>query len=520
MLSNDPTCANGCATNTDPLCPPNQQFQQNCPTDDCNAVPDGWTYCPQDFLTPMAGKLQPAFRVFMQGHSAIMQFFFDYKQIPDSSGKVDFKLVFKNVDSVKLWDFYDGNYVTWGEWYYKQRDFVVAQDYAAPTLTLQVGTISGYDGAGLPIVTPTLVHQGCQTTSGITPMHTVLIYRTDPANPCCEQLIQKTVVTTNPGGSEMTLEPGFSGDAGFTFQKGDKVKILYKSRNDCCEIDNRFSESPSTAKRAYVQHFGYEICFNKCEINKAYATQGGAMDVIKNKIFHHNLGIVREMAMAAYLGRNRGWVCCGCDELPAETQGLITAIYDADARDPGLGLITSLHNALTDEDKIRHLLCELFKAQNSGILRPGETITWIVNEKAATAMMYWNKARCQFTCTTYNKSDGSDGSRSYAVNLPKIQTPNGSIEIVQDHLLSELYPNEWVILMVPRRLLSLTTRRNYKYDFLTGKMETNMLGFQMEEVTPFKQHECRCYDVWTEFAMIIAGADSGAYRMVMGIQGC
>ena len=70
---------------------------------------------------------------------------------------------------------------------------------------------------------------------------------------------------------------------------------MYSSRNDCCPIVNKFPDNPSVAKRGYLQHFGYEISFNKCEINKAYASPLGAMTSVQNKLFNASLRMTREM---------------------------------------------------------------------------------------------------------------------------------------------------------------------------------------------------------------------------------
>jgi hypothetical protein len=48
----------------------------NCASDPC-LLGQGQSYFPEQFLNQMAGNLFPALQVFKNGHSSIMQFFFD-----------------------------------------------------------------------------------------------------------------------------------------------------------------------------------------------------------------------------------------------------------------------------------------------------------------------------------------------------------------------------------------------------------------------------------------------------------
>jgi hypothetical protein len=64
---------------------------------------------------------------------------FDYEQTLDpNSGKMLQNIVFKSLPSVQFGDFYDGNFITWGERYFTPTDFVITQDYVNPTLELQI----------------------------------------------------------------------------------------------------------------------------------------------------------------------------------------------------------------------------------------------------------------------------------------------------------------------------------------------------------------------------------------------
>jgi hypothetical protein len=96
--------------------------------------------------------------------------------------------------------------------------------------------------------------------------------------------------------------------------------------------------------------------------------------------------------------------------------------------------------------------------------------------------------------------------------LPVIQTPNGRTELRFCRILSELYPNEGVIIFLPQDLITLTARPNMIVNVGNGtfKMSTSnaTLGLRIEDATQPGQHECKSYDIFTEAAYIIMGLDS------------
>ena len=118
-----------------------------------------------------------------------------------------------------------------------------------------------------------------------------------------------------------------------------------------------------------------------------------------------------------------------------------------------------------------------------------------------------------FTGFTVNTNDNTNKN----FGLPIINTPNGRIEFMQDVLLTEMYPNEGIMIALPKSMIGMTTRPNQSIEVPTGSIKKATLGFNFEDVTMPKQHEIRSYDVWTEMAIVIAGIDSGAYRMIQWI---
>ena len=112
-MTNDPSCF-PCNLDTTPCSVDNVQHNVPYSTTPCSPNMNA-AYFPNDYLTPMAGKIMPMRRVFQDQFRGIADFFFDYDTaISDTTAKTtDIKLVFKNVANINLGQFYDGNYITW-----------------------------------------------------------------------------------------------------------------------------------------------------------------------------------------------------------------------------------------------------------------------------------------------------------------------------------------------------------------------------------------------------------------------
>lgn len=470
-------------------------------------------YFPEQFLTPMAGKTLPMRKVFQDQFRWIADFLFDYDEVVSDTGHVQTNLVFKSLPGVKLdpsW--VNGEFVSRWERYHKPQDFYITQDYGTATNTITVWLPDGSGG-----FTPSLWSDYTTFWWGsLKVWATVLIYQNDPADAtpdCCANVIQRTIVAINTANNEITLE-AWTPASGFTFRAWDKVKFLYKSRNDCQIIDNTFGMIPASAYRSYLQHYSYTITFQKKELNTAYATPNGAQDFVKNRLFHGNLQMVREMIFSFYRGRNRGMLQ---DSTPCETQGYLTGIESAQANNPDLKLITSTGNMTTDDQIVRHILDELLKVQSSWLVDTGATVTMLCNQKALAGMLKLNAAWNKFAGTTVQISQNV--SKDFVT--PVIQTPNWNTQMKYDKILTELYPNEWVILFVPENTMSLVARPNQTVDYVNGAwLVKSQLWVKVEDVTTEKQHECREFDVYTEAALMISGLESGAHRWIKEFNVC
>lgn len=494
-----------------------------------------------DYLLAMQGKLLPMYKTFQQSYSTVSKFLFDYvTDIQD--GKPMTRLAIKAIPQISLAPFLNGNFVTWGEYNFRPVDFVISEDPAIPAPVVGFSFFAAYMTD--PAVTLTGVQInginaiGADYSTGgqgfLSVGDTILIYSTaewnddtqqrecNPDN-CCSTVIQKTIIDIHPVTGLVTLESCI-GEDDPAFCPGDRIVRLYKSRNDGDRITNSFGILPNTAKRSYLQHFGYTVNFAKGELNMAYASENGVKDFIANRMFHSNLAMMREVAFAFYRGRNRGQAYGGGVFGPAtinpqstETQGLITGILDANMRNPQLDLVRSMHNLITDDDRVRHILNSILAVQNSGFNRPGQKVTMVCNQHAITALLKMNSAWNRFTGVTVNTNDNTNKD----FGLPIIRTPSGDIEFTNCELLTEMYPDEGVIIYGFRDLISAVTRENQKIQFESGGVNKASVGFNFVETTlPGQQgsgHEYHTYDVFTEFAIIIAGFDAGAWRMDLGL---
>jgi hypothetical protein len=163
-----------------------------------------------------------------------------------------------------------------------------------------------------------------------------------------------------------------------------------------------------------------------------------------------------------------------------------------------------MHNLITDDDRVRHILNSILTVQNSGFNRPGQKVTMVCNQQSITALLKMNNAWNRFTGVSVQSTDNTNKS----FDLPIIRTPSGDVEFTNCEILSEMYPDEGVIVYGFRDLISAVTRENQKIQFESGGITKASIGRSFIETTlPGQQgsgHEYSTYDVFSEFAMIVA----------------
>ncbi len=465
----------------------------------------------------------------MTNYPTIAQLLFDYDELMDPSGNNNSKpmqvLSYKSFPNMELQTTFDGNRYLWSEWKYEEDDFYVFQDEAAPTNTFYIANKAG---AAVDIV----------ATKKLAIDDTVLFYANDPAEDyapggdvdCCSSWIQRTITNveteTSPGPTlgyaKITVEgapfiaKGVQADADYNGTgvpyPGDLVQRLFHSRNDCEIITNTVHTSPYDMKQSYIQHLGYTIDIDKSSLNKAYDTENGVMEYLRQRFRGANMKMINESARAFYFGRNRTSANVPGNP-PGETLGLINGIINAQAVKPELRLIRSAANLLTDDDKVRLILEMIMAVQNSGMVPRGSVTTMICDEKAMASMMKMNSAWNKFTGFTVNRNDNIQKD----FTLPVIQTPNGKTELMQCSTWTRLTRNSGQILFISKDLVGLRARKNATFDLNTGGINISTQGFNIADVTDLRQHECREYDIRTEMSIIIGGLDTGAHMILEGL---
>lgn len=473
----------------------------------CYAPAGNWgKYRLEDFLIPMQGKVLPMRKVFDTQAQGVTNLLFDVQANPDPENwQASIKFLFKNLDGVNLDDMQQGTYITRWEWYYKEQEFVVTQDYATPTNTITIGTV---DSSG--VITPWL---GSDYSGNpiIKVWSELQIFQNDPADPdpdCTANIIQKTVIATDTTTGQVTLETG-TPSAWFTFREWDRVRKLYHTRNDCEVITNTFDIIPNNAYRSYTQHFDYRITFTKKELNTAYATPRGAVDAVLNRIYHGNLALVRSIANAAFFGRNRdmAWTQKG------QTMGIYTEINRVAAA--WLDVISSAANATGDADLVNLMLNEILAVQNSWIVNQGDDIVILCNQNAINALMKVQQAFNHLTWFTVNTNEKFRKS----FGLPIIETPMGSVEYMTDRVLSDTFKHEWVVIIMPKKSIAVRSRKYKEVNIaMNWQLVRRELWIEIKDVTANDKHECKEYDVMTELNIMVMGADSWAIRMITGIK--
>ena len=201
-----------------------------------------------------------------------------------------------------------------------------------------------------------------------------------------------------------------------------------------------------------------------------------------------------------------------------ETHWVLTAIRDGQARNPGLKLITDMGAVLQDDDKVRLIFSELLKIQDSGWITDNEPVTILMNRVWANAMLGMQRAWSNFLGITFNMNNNTQKEFDY----PIISTPAGSIKYEYCEFLSDLYPNEGMLVMFPKSAMAMTTRENARViaQWTGLGVEAYELAAKFEDVSDPKDTECRIYRTMLEFATVFMGVDSGAFRWIKWIREC
>ncbi len=502
------------------------------------------------YLNHLAGQKIPMFRARNEKYPMIARLLFDMDEYTGPSTEANATkpiniLTFKSLPNMETLPSLDGNMFLWTEYKKEFPEVYVVRDQTNTNILL-LG-----DAAGMPIdLSSTDLRYRNLFEAG----DTILVYANgneteDPD--CCSRMEQRTVVSVDtevwvgPQGSQtyvkLTLEntPTTGADlwsisvkgynfapntvrpelntSGITYA-GDRVLKLYNGRNDCDTITASYQENPYARKHSYIQHISFKHDVTKQELNRSYAEENGVQSYLATKMQGLSEQMVDQMASAFYMARNRnpnnsvsytrpdGTTAF----LPGETMGVLPGLFDAHYMNPHKGLIQSARNLLIDEDKVRLVLEQLLQVQMSGAIKRGSTVTMVMDSMAISKFMQMNNAWNKFTGFMVTKTDNVHKE----FTLPVIHTPYGPTEIMTCYKFEQLMNNTGNILFFPRDLVKFTQRENDYYDINTGAISKSAPGFRFEDVTLPWQHECKTYDIRTEFCIIIWMIESGAWRLI------
>jgi hypothetical protein len=333
---------------------------------------------------------------------------------------------------------------------------------------------------------------------------TVRILQRDPNEDpdCCVAEIVKSVIAVDPVNNTITLEPTFGGGpSSFRFSAGDTVELLWNGRNDCEKVTKEAGQLPPKTRVAYIQHLDHKITFTKKELNTAYMAMD-AKKYIQLKLENMNIERVEMIGNLAYLGRNRRMSDPG-QPTKGETQGILSAIREAQLRNPSKNLIVDLAQTVNDDDRVRIIYDQLLAVQDSGWINNNEPVILLMNRIAASQVTKMQRAWNNLLGVQVNSTDYTNKVFTY----PVIKTPTG-IDMVNAYCehLSQLYPKEGMIIMFPKSALSIYSRENAKVipSGSTLGVEKTTLVTEFKEISAPDDTECRTYRVMLEFAIIVA----------------
>jgi len=505
----------------------------------------------QNYLDILKEWSKPLFTQFMSNYKTIARLLFDIDEIYDESkygGKVGSEiLLFKNFPTAPVLPSDDGVSFIYQEQAYTDVVAYIARDEAVATDTFIL-----HDGAGRPINLNDPKYRGLYEvgkTILVTSNGNNIATPTDPD--CCASMIQRvivgmgTVVWNGPlwnlNYPSITVEVGdlptavykginvapntvvatLNDDYGNVY-KGDSVRALYKSRNDCDQISGEANNLWTSMKRSYIQHFGKVLKFEKYELNRSYADMEGVAGFItKEKIGPVTRMLMEEIAYTFYMGQNRGSTSTisytnpltGKVERPwSDTMGLIPHIHRANLAFPEKRIITSMKNLRTPEEKASLIVDQMIQAQQSGAVNTGDSLVLLMDTKAYST---YNRLLNAFTKLTGAVYQTTDNVKKNFVT-PELFTPYGTVEIMTCPIFERITGNSGNMMFIPKKLIMLKQRENHAYTLESGSIMKSTLGFQTVDITvkALHWHECQTYNVFGEFSIILWLVESGAYRWI------
>lgn len=428
------------------------------------AVGTGSSYTLGQVVQDIVGKNLRLFPILFKQFKHIQYAFFDIKQLAGEGGLSLKPREIPGIDSTLT---SDGYAIKWMD--YSMFDFNTTVTSTNATLavtggdiTLVVGDTSGF------AVNDTVF--GVKAASGTS----------DEFNGIVKSITNGTtmVVTLTKVNASTTIPGTIAVLATQTVERG------YWRRNDNDDISRASSVFNYKEYKSYVQHFSRQITFTKAELNKVYQNEGDAKAEAQKK-FMYNLGILfQEVNKAIYKGNNTAPGAGATDKM--EMLGLEQVVAECGTRK----VITGSSTAYSE------LLAEINIAHQAGSVTTDEPVMLLCNDNFLSELAKIDRDKVRYT--TYVDK--------LKLNVPKLSTVFGEVDIVRDPMLNKLYASGTAYI-VPRSMIKLWVRENQEFNPKGGITRADQSIRLYERITNIREQ--KSYDMEFELGMVVGGMSLG-----------
>lgn len=322
-------------------------------------------------------------------------------------------------------------------------------------------------------------------TSGFAQNDTVFVIKaasgtSDELNGVVSSITNATtmVVTLTKVNTSTTIPATVAVLAAQTVERG------YWRRNDNDDISRASSAFNYKEFKSYVQHFSRQISFTKAELNKVYVYEGDAKMEAQKK-FMYNLGILfQEVNKAIYKGSNESPGGGALQKM--EMLGLEQVVTECGTRK----VITGASVAYSE------LLNEINISHQSGSVTSDEPVMLLCNDSFLSELSKINMYKIRYTAFV----------DKLKLNVPKLSTVFGEVDIVRDPMLNKLYTTGTAYI-VPRSMIKLWVRENQEFNPKGGITRADQSIRLYERITNIR--ETKSYDMEFELGMIVGGMSLG-----------
>lgn len=429
-----------------------------------SAVSTGSTYTLGQVVQDVVGKNLRLFPILFKQFKHIQYAFFDVKQLAGEGG---LSLKPREIPGIDATVTVDGYAVKWLD--YSMFDFntTVTSTNAALAVTANQITLVVGDTSGFAQNDTVFVIKAASGTS-------------DELNGVVSSITNATtmVVTLTKVNTSTTIPGTVAVLAAQTVERG------YWRRNDNDDISRASSAFNYKEFKSYVQHFSRQISFTKAELNKVYVYEGDAKMEAQKK-FMYNLGILfQEVNKAIYKGSNESPGGGALQKM--EMLGLEQVVTECGTRK----VITGASVAYSE------LLNEINIAHQSGSVTSDEPVMLLCNDSFLSELSKINMDKIRYTAFV----------DKLKLNVPKLSTVFGEVDIVRDPMLNKLYTTGTAYI-VPRSMIKLWVRENQDFNPKGGITRADQSIRLYERITNIR--ETKSYDMEFELGMIVGGMSLG-----------